>query len=73
MESLGVPPDAPLAIERGVELLKVRGDLLLELSILRWLSERCGQFWVYPDCGSPAIVVDASRRVKGVGNRNQRS
>jgi hypothetical protein len=29
VECFGVPPDAPLAIEPGVELLKVRGDLLL--------------------------------------------
>lgn len=25
---------------------------------MRRLSERGGALWVYPDCGSPAIVVD---------------
>jgi hypothetical protein len=39
---------------------RVRGDLVLELRLLRRLCEDCGQLWVYPDCGSPAIVVDAA-------------
>lgn len=36
----------------------VRGDLVAELRLVRRLSEQAGQLWVYPDCGSPAIVVD---------------
>jgi hypothetical protein len=36
----------------------IRGDLVLELHLLRRLVERVGQMWVYSDSGSPAIVVD---------------
>ena len=61
VESIGLPDDAPLVIDASHdgELLKFRGDLLLELRIIHHLSERCGQLWIYPDCGSPPIVVDA--------------
>lgn len=61
VRALGLPPDVPLAIDfaRNGESLTVRGDLLLELRVLHKLCERCGQLWVYPDCGSPAIVIDA--------------
>jgi hypothetical protein len=38
----------------------VRGDLVAELRLIRLLSLRSGQLWVYPDCGSPAIVVDST-------------
>ena len=59
---LRLPPDAPLVIKPSAdgESLLMRGDMLLELRVVRWLSEFCGQQWVYPDCGSPAIVIDAS-------------
>ena len=58
--ALGIGPDAPLRVEGvGVaDSFTVRGDLVLELRLLRRLSERSGQLWVYPDSGSPAIVVD---------------
>jgi hypothetical protein len=42
------------------ESFTVRGDLVAELRLVRQLSERAGQQWVYPNCGSPAIVVDAA-------------
>jgi hypothetical protein len=59
---LGIGPGAPLIVDGvGVgDSFTIRGDLLLELRVLRKLCERCGQLWVYPDCGSPAIVVDAA-------------
>jgi hypothetical protein len=64
-EVLGIGPDAPLLVE-GIEdcgpddCFCIRGDLVLELRLLRELSKQCGQLWVYPDCGSPAIIVDAA-------------
>jgi len=61
-QSLGFPPNALLYID-GFDLpdsFTVRGDLLLELRVLRKLCERSGQLWVYPDCGSPALVIDAT-------------
>lgn len=62
VEALGLPNDAPLAAEMSQdgETLKMRGELLLELGLLRGLCAACGQLWLYPDCGSPAIVVDAT-------------
>jgi hypothetical protein len=61
-KAVGIPPDAPLAIELSTdgESLKMRGEVLLELRVLRRVSELCGQLWVYPDCGSPALVIDSS-------------
>lgn len=38
----------------------IRGDLVLELRLLRLLCEACGQLWLYPDTGDPAIVVDST-------------
>lgn len=60
--ALGLPDPGPLAIELDGDRdsLKVRGDTLLELRLVRSLCEACGPLWLYPDCGSPAIVVDAS-------------
>jgi hypothetical protein len=64
--ALGLPTNAPLLVEGTDEYdseedcFQVRGDLVLELKLLRCLCENCGQLWVYPDCGSPAIVVDAT-------------
>lgn len=57
---LGIGPDAPLLIDHhgNPDSFTIRGDLRLELELIRKLSERSGQQWVYPDCGSPAIVVD---------------
>jgi hypothetical protein len=60
--ALSIGPDAPLVID-GVGMadsFTIRGDLVLELHLLRKLSEQSGQLWVYPDSGSPAIVVDPS-------------
>src|SRR5262249_40833016 len=45
----------------------VRGDLVAELRLMRCLSERAGQLWIYPDCGSPAIVVDPDSAPEAVG------
>ena len=61
-QALGTPPDAPLVIELSAdgESRKMRGDVLARDALLRWVSELCGQLWVYPDCGSPAIVIDSS-------------
>ncbi len=58
--SLEIGPDAPLLIDGAgfADSFTIRGDLVLELRLLRKLSELAGQLWVYPDCGSPAIVVD---------------
>jgi hypothetical protein len=39
---------------------RVRGDLVAELRLLRLLCEHAGQLWVYPDCGSPAMIVDST-------------
>jgi hypothetical protein len=39
---------------------KVKGDLLVELHVLVRLSQACGQLWMYPDTGQPAIVVEAA-------------
>ena len=64
--ALGLAPTAALAVDGfddvagDEDCFKVRGDLVLELRLLRHLCESCGQLWVYPDCGSPAIVVDAA-------------
>jgi len=42
------------------EAFKLRGDETVELKVLVELCVRCGQLWMYPDTGSPAIIVDAS-------------
>jgi len=41
------------------DAFKLRGDELVELRVLVELSRKCGQLWMYPDTGAPAIVVDA--------------
>lgn len=68
MRLLGITQDAPLLIDgHGIaDSFTIRGDLFLELRLLRKLSESSGQLWVYPDCGSPAIVVDSTMDVKSV-------
>ncbi len=38
----------------------MRGDLETELRVLMQLGHRCGQLWLYPDTGAPALVVDAA-------------
>lgn len=58
--ALGLGSDDPLLVDRYDEAMSVRGDMVLELRFLRLLSERCGQLWLYPDTGYPAIIVDAS-------------
>jgi len=60
VQELGITSNAPLYIDGvGVgDSFNIRGDLVLELRLLRRLAERVGQMWVYPDSGSPAIVVD---------------
>src|SRR5262249_18617074 len=66
--ALGIGPDAPLLVDGvgAAESFIIRGDLVLELRLLRRLSERSGQLWVYPDCGSPAIVVDPATEPEAV-------
>jgi hypothetical protein len=39
---------------------KLRGDRLVALRILVKLAEQCGQLWMYPDTGEPAIIVDSA-------------
>ncbi|HEX7706494.1 MAG TPA: hypothetical protein VF701_08560 [Thermoanaerobaculia bacterium] len=39
------------------QAFKFRGDRLIALKVLMRLSQECGQFWLYPDTGEPAIVV----------------
>ena len=39
---------------------KMRGDLTIELEILKSICQSCGQLWLYPDTGTPAIIVDAT-------------
>lgn len=41
------------------DAFRVRGDRFKALQVLAKVSERCGQLWLYPDTGEPAIVVDA--------------
>jgi hypothetical protein len=38
----------------------IRGDRLAAIRVLKKLAQRCGQIWLYPDTGEPAIVVDES-------------
>jgi hypothetical protein len=40
-------------------LFTIRGELDAELRLLAKLSETCGQFYVHPDGGEPAMVVEA--------------
>src|SRR4051794_32136473 len=49
-DALGIGPDAPLLVDGvGVaDSFTIRGDLVLELRLLRRLSEQAGQLWVYP-------------------------
>lgn len=48
-----------ILVDTGVSnCLRIRGNLAQELKLLRLLSKTAGQLWLYPDCGSPAIVVD---------------
>ncbi len=42
------------------ECFKMRGEITAELRVLRRLSESCGQFWMYPDTGEVAVIVDES-------------
>jgi hypothetical protein len=39
------------------QAFKLRGSRLVALKVLVRLSGACGQFWLYPDTGEPAIVV----------------
>ena len=38
----------------------IRGDRLAAIRVLQKLAEKCGQIWLYPDTGEPAIIVDES-------------
>lgn len=61
--TLGFGPDSPLRVEfsrANPGDFVIRGDLLLELRLLRLLCVSCGQLWLYPDTGEPAIVVDCA-------------
>jgi len=75
VRTLGLEPDVPLAIgDAGLpDSFAIRGDLVLELRLLRKLSERAGQLWLYPDCGSPAIVVDPATDPEAVATAWLRS
>ncbi len=59
IHALAIGPDDLLVDGVGIaDSFTVRGDMVAELRLVRLLSERSGQLWVYPDCGSPAVVVD---------------
>jgi hypothetical protein len=51
--------DWPPARDQPLQALKVRGDLENSLRVLTALARVCGQLFLYPDTGEPAIVVDA--------------
>ena len=38
---------------------KMKGDWRVELNVLTDVCNKCGQLWMYPDTGAPAIVIDA--------------
>lgn len=42
------------------ECFKVRGDPLWEFTLLVKLCQRCGQLLLYPDTGSPAVILNAT-------------
>jgi hypothetical protein len=42
------------------DAFKLRGDRLVAFRMLAKLAEQCGQFWMYPDSGEPAIIVDSA-------------
>ena len=37
---------------------RMRGDRIVQLQILKSVCKYCGQLWLYPDTGEPAIIVD---------------
>ena len=39
---------------------RMRGDRRVQLRILKTICSFCGQLWMYPDTGEPAIIVDES-------------
>jgi hypothetical protein len=43
---------------------KLKGDWQVELNVLTDVCTKCGQLWMYPDTGAPAIVVDESLDVE---------
>lgn len=64
MAALGFTRDSPIHVEYEDDdadsgAFTVRGDLILELRLLQLLGKSCGQLWLYPDTGDPAIIVDA--------------
>ena len=67
---LGFGPHVSLLVDwlGSNDSFSIRGDLYLELKLIRKLAEACGQLWVYPDCGSPAIVVDSGINPHTVGD-----
>jgi hypothetical protein len=42
------------------ECIRIRGEIVTELRLLRCLAESCGQLWMYPDTGEIAVIVDVS-------------
>ena len=42
------------------DYFKIRGDWFVEFSILKDVCQKCGQLWMYPDTGSPAVIFDAA-------------
>jgi hypothetical protein len=47
---------------------RLRGEIVQELTLLRQLATVCGQLWLYPDTGEPAVIVDESTDPRHVGN-----
>ena len=45
------------AVGTGKFYLAIRGDLTVELAVLERLSGLCGQLVLYPDTGSPCVIV----------------
>ena len=60
--AIGIEADAMLLVDDSglPRSISVRGDLVLQLRLLHRLSGKSGQLWLYPDSGSPAIVIDSA-------------
>jgi hypothetical protein len=41
------------------DCFRMCGDWDIELKVLAEVGKKCGQLWMYPDTGAPAIVVDS--------------
>jgi hypothetical protein len=61
-EFFAVPKENParsyeIRIGEGSESITMHGHFKTELLIVEILSHRCGQLLLYPDTGSPAVIV----------------